>query len=173
LRSQLFQRALVQPRDRAFGRLGQLRHRRDAGFMQFLDLPDGDARDTHQVIALFEEAFGMRRPLVMIRSRQRLGAIVQMTCELLLHQQERLADVPIEVDEILQPELDALFGAEDDAETIRCRGAGHRGQHLGVATELNRIEGLGRAGELRIPDCIAAGLIQHQKVGIAGELTAL
>lgn len=140
---QLFQGGRIKTWDRPPGGLGQLGHGRHAGLVQFLDLPHRNVGHADEVIPLFEEPLGMRGPLVMIGSRQRFGTILQAAGEPVLHQHELLAHMPIEVDEIFEPELHPFLRAKDDSETSRRLGTGHVGQHVGVAAELNRIQGLG------------------------------
>ena len=90
----------------------------------------------------------------MFSTRQRFRAIVHVSAECGLHSEEALFDVPVVMDEILDPELDAITVTQNDPDPLRHPLPRGGSKHFGVAAELNRVIRLWRECQLRIPNLI-------------------
>ena len=90
----------------------------------------------------------------MFSTRQRFRAIVHVSAERSLHGKEAVFDVTVIMNEILDPELDALTVTQNDPDPLRHPLPRGSSQHFGVAAELNRVIRLWRECQLRIPNLI-------------------
>src|SRR6516164_5898029 len=94
----------------------------------------------------------MRSPAPVVSSRKRLRTILQFSTKCCMHREEALFEMPIIVDEILDPKLNAIAISEDGTNPLRhplsCRGS----KHFRIAAKLNWIVRFGGERQLRVPD---------------------
>ena len=90
----------------------------------------------------------------MVSAGKRLRAIVHLSAKCCLHGDEVVFDVAVVVDEIFDAKIHAITIAENDADPFRHPLPGDGSKHFGVTTELNRVVGLGRKRQLRVPNLI-------------------
>ncbi len=121
------------------------------------------------MVRVLKEFLRMGSPAAVVGSGKGFREIRDVPGEPILHRQEIRRDAAVVVNEVLDAKLYPVLGAEDEPELFRHRGPGDGGEHVRVATKLNRIIRLGRAGQLCVPHLIASGFIEQKKVRISGE----
>src|ERR1700731_4394583 len=106
------------------------------------------------MIFLEKEFVGIRGPSSMVSPRKRLRAIIHFAAKRGLHREEAVFDLPVVMDEILDPKLDAVSGSENDSDPLRNPMPRRGSKHFRVTAKLNGIIRLWRPSQFGIPNFV-------------------
>src|SRR6516165_637360 len=169
LRNKLFQCPIVEFGNRLVPRCAERCHGCDPGQAQLFHLADCYAGNLNQMIFIQEKLLCVRSPAAVPSSRKRLWAIFQASTKCCLHCEEAVFEMPVVVNEILDPELNAFAISEDDSNAFYHSLAGDGSKHFRVTAKLNWIVRFRRERQFRIPHLISAGPIELEKISVTGE----